>query len=229
MSLIETNLNLIREKIKAAALKAGRKEEVLLLAVTKTVGAPRVNEALALGITAIGENRIQEAKIKFPDLQKGKVVYHLIGHLQSNKVRDAVKLFDLIQSVDSLELAGQIDKEAFKAGKVIPCLLEINIGGELSKNGLEYGAAAAFMKETPKYKNLKFEGLMTIAPLTASPEEVRPLFKKMKILYDGLKQTPAGSAFKYLSMGMSLDYEVAVEEGATLVRIGSAVFGERII
>ncbi|OGF46524.1 MAG: YggS family pyridoxal phosphate enzyme [Candidatus Firestonebacteria bacterium RIFOXYC2_FULL_39_67] len=227
MSPLETNLNFVRDRIKTAALRAGRKEKIILVAVTKTVGAPRVNEALSLGISDIGENRIQEAKIKFPELLKEKAVFHMIGHLQSNKVKDAVKLFDIIHSVDSLSLAEAIDREAAKSGKVMPCLIEINIGSEISKAGMQYDCTGVFLKEAAKYKNIKLEGLMTVAPITESPEQVRPFFKKMKILFDELKQIPEGLNFKHLSMGMSQDYEVAIEEGATMVRVGSALFGSR--
>ncbi|OGF50709.1 MAG: YggS family pyridoxal phosphate enzyme [Candidatus Firestonebacteria bacterium RIFOXYA2_FULL_40_8] len=227
MSPLETNLNFVREKIKAAALRAGRKENITLVAVTKTVGAPRVNEILALGVKDIGENRIQEARIKFPELKKEKAAFHMIGHLQSNKVKDAVKLFDIIHSVDSLSLADAIDKESAKAGKKMPCLIEVNIGSEISKAGLKYEDAKSFLKETVKYKNIRFEGLMTVAPIAESPEQVRPYFKKMKQLFDELKKTPEGANFKHLSMGMSQDYEAAIEEGATLVRVGSALFGSR--
>src|SRR3989339_1879907 len=166
MSPLETNLNFVRDRIKTAALRAGRKEKIILVAVTKTVGAPRVNEALSLGISDIGENRIQEAKIKFPELLKEKAVFHMIGHLQSNKVKDSVKLFDIIHSVDSLSLAEAIDKEAAKSGKVMPCLIEINIGSEISKAGLAFEQVGAFLEKTVKFKNIRFEGLMTVAPLT---------------------------------------------------------------
>ncbi|MFH1074153.1 MAG: YggS family pyridoxal phosphate-dependent enzyme [Candidatus Firestonebacteria bacterium] len=228
MSSLESNLRFVRKKIEAASLRADRKENITLVAVTKTVGAPRVNEALALGLTDIGENRIQEAKIKFPELLKEKAVFHMIGHLQSNKVKDAVRLFDIIHSVDSLGLAAAIDKESFKSGNIMPCLIEINIGSEISKTGLKYEEVNVFLKEAVKYKNIRFEGLMTVAPIAVSSEEVRPFFKKMKILFDELKQTTEGSSFKHLSMGMSQDFEVAIEEGATMVRVGSALFGSRI-
>jgi pyridoxal phosphate enzyme (YggS family) len=228
MNQLELNLISVKAKIKSAALKTGREEEdITLVAVTKTVGAPRVNEALMLGVKDIGENRIQEAKLKFPELLKRKAGFHMIGHLQSNKVREAVKLFDFIHSVDSPGLAAEIDKEAAKNGKVMPCLIEINIGNESSKTGLKYAEVNDFLKETIKYKNIRFEGLMTVAPIAVKPEEVRPFFQKMKILFDELKKTAAGAKFKHLSMGMSQDYEVAIEEGATMVRVGSAIFGAR--
>ncbi|OGF51337.1 MAG: YggS family pyridoxal phosphate enzyme [Candidatus Firestonebacteria bacterium GWA2_43_8] len=227
MSQLEINLGTVRENIKTAASRAGRNEDITLVAVTKTVGAPRVNEIIELGIKDIGENRIQEAKIKFSELHKGGTSFHMIGHLQSNKVKDAVKLFDIIQSVDSLSLAGAIDKEASKSGKVMPCLIEINIGDEPSKAGLKYQEVKAFLVEAVKYRSLRFEGLMTVAPISASLESVRPFFKKMKMLFDEIKQTPEGKNFKHLSMGMSQDYVVAIEEGATIVRVGSALFGNR--
>ncbi len=227
MSIAE-NLHIIRKRIAEASMSSGRKpEDISLIAVTKTRTAAEADEAVHAGISGIGENRVQEAKQKFPLLSTSPA-RHMIGHLQSNKAKDAVKLFDIIQSVDSLRLLAEIDKEAKKNNKIMDVLAEVNIGGEASKSGMKPEELPGFMAGAGKYLNIRVRGLMTIAPFLASSEQVRPYFKKMKKLFDDAARFPAPNVkMEHLSMGMSGDFVTAIEEGATMVRIGSAIFGER--
>ncbi len=232
MSIIADNLREVENIIALAAKKSGRNfETIKLVAVTKTVGTPRIIEALEAGISEIGENRIQEAKLKYGELSERKIIRHMIGHLQTNKVKDAVKIFDYIHSVDSMRLALEIDKEAKKINKIMPCLIEINSGNEISKYGIKFEEAAAFVRAVAPLANLRFEGLMTVAPISSNPEDLRPIFRKMKELLDHLieenKDLYPNFNFKHLSMGMSQDYMIAIEEGSTMVRVGSAIFGKR--
>lgn len=189
---------------------------VTLVAVTKTVPPERVDAALQAGVTVFGENKIQEAKAKIPQVSS-RARWHFIGHLQSNKARDAVELFELIHSVDSVKLAGELDKWADRAGKTQPILLEVNVSGEASKFGISPADLPAVLAGIQQFPRLEVRGLMTMPPLKKDP---RPFFRQLRQLRDetGLKE---------LSMGMSHDYEIAIEEGATLVRIGAAIFGER--
>lgn len=230
MSGIVQNLNNLKEEIKKSALKANRDpEDIVLVAVTKTVDIDRIKEAVNAGATDIGENRIQEAKQKFPELSSLNIGWHLVGHLQTNKVKDALKMFKLIHSVDSIRLAEEIDKEAKKQDKIISCLIEVNSGSELSKFGLKFEEVLPFIKETEKLENIKFSGLMTVAPVCENTEEVRPFFRKMKGLFDNLSKINLKNVeMKHLSMGMSSDYKTAIEEGSNMVRIGTAIFGERM-
>ena len=206
------------------AIRAELNEEIILVAVTKNHGVEAMLEAINAGATDIGENRVQEAAEKFPALDQ-KVTRHLIGHLQTNKVKSAVKLFDLIQSVDSLHLATAIDKAAASIGKVQDVLIQVNAAREPQKSGVlleDLSALATFVDETG---NLRLRGLMMIAPNLPDVEDCRPFFKQMRTLFDELKS--AREAFDLLSMGMTHDYKIAVEEGANVVRIGTAIFGER--
>lgn len=189
---------------------------VTLVAVTKTVPPERLDEALNAGIRVFGENKIQEAKAKIP-LVSSRARWHFVGHLQSNKARDAVELFELIHSVDSVKLAGELNKWAERAGKTQPILLEVNVSGESSKFGFRPEDLPAALADIQKFPRLEVRGLMTVPPLGKDP---RPFFRQLRQLRDetGLRE---------LSMGMSHDYEIAIEEGATLVRIGTAIFGER--
>lgn len=191
---------------------------VKLVAVTKTRTVEEIKKAIEAGIECIGENKIQEAKQKFPFLPD--VEKHMVGHLQTNKVKLAVKLFDMIQSVDSVKLAEEIDKRCEAINKVMPILVEINIGNEENKQGIKFGDAKGFISGISQLKNIDIQGLMCIAPFIPL-EETRPYFRKMKELFDSF------SNLKWLSMGMSNDYKVAIEEGSNMVRIGTAVFGER--
>jgi pyridoxal phosphate enzyme (YggS family) len=220
------NLNSIQQRIRAACERAGRDpESVTLLAVTKGRPPEVVNEAARLGLVCFGENKVQEAKAKIP-LCSSRLRWQMIGHLQSNKCRDAVELFGMIQSVDSFALAQEISKRAGLAGRTMPVLLEVNAAGEASKFGYEPERLLAELPLINALPRLEVHGLMTVAPWTAEPEKVRPIFRRMRELKQRGEQI-LGAPLLHLSMGMSGDFEIAIEEGATLVRIGTALFGPR--
>jgi pyridoxal phosphate enzyme (YggS family) len=228
MSIAE-NLKTVRDRITSAAKRAGREpSSIQLVVVTKTVGVDRIREAVAAGAKTLGENRVQEAREKIVEL--GRVAHwHLIGALQTNKAKYAVKLFDLIHSVDNLALAREIDKQALKIGKVQDILIEVNIAGEESKSGVVFKDALSLVHEAETLKNISIKGLMTMPPFSDIPEDSRPYFKKLRELAEEIaKENIPGVSMKELSMGMSGDFEVAVEEGATMVRVGTAIFGERV-
>ncbi len=223
---LAANLNRIQERITAACARAGREPaSVTLLAVTKTQPPEAVSEAAGLGLTLFGENKVQEAKAKIP-LCAGRLRWHMIGHLQSNKCRDAVELFDLIQSVDSLSLATELSKRAEQAAKRMPILLEVNIVGEASKFGYPPERLLAELAQLNALPRLEIHGLMTLPPWAPEPEKVRPLFRQLREIKQRCEER-LGAPLPHLSMGMSGDFEVAIEEGATIVRIGTALFGER--
>jgi len=225
---IADNLNAIMNKIAAAAKRSERDpSSVKLVVATKTIEIERIQEAVSAGATILGENRVQEAKEKIEKL--GAVAHwHLIGHLQSNKAKYAVKLFNMIHSVDSLELATELDKQAAKIHKVQDVLIEVSIAGEANKAGVAVQDAAAVIQEAAKLKNISVKGLMTIPPFLDDPEAVRPYFRMLRELAASIaKANIPGLSMQELSMGMSGDFEVAVEEGATMVRVGTAIFGER--
>ncbi|WP_292467423.1 YggS family pyridoxal phosphate-dependent enzyme [Methanolobus sp.] len=212
---VEANINSILKELKGTKL----------ICVTKTVDPERINEAIRAGATIIGENRIQEFEDKCDYLLPCKK--HFIGHLQTNKTKKVVELFDLIQSVDSLKLAHEIDQKAREAGKVLDVYVQINIGSEPQKYGFGLDEIKQTIKKVQTLENIQVTGLMCIPPYV-SPEEARLYFRKMKTLFDELQQENAGNInIQELSMGMSGDYQVAIEEGATMVRIGSAIFGDR--
>jgi pyridoxal phosphate enzyme (YggS family) len=220
------NLDSIQQRIRTACERAGRDPaSVLLLAVTKSQPPEVVIEAGQVGLTFFGENKIQEAKAKIP-LCSGKLRWHFIGHLQTNKCRDAVELFEMIQSVDSLHLAREISKRAEQAGKTLPVLLEVNLAGEASKFGYRPEALEAELAQINSLPRLEIHGLMTVPPWTSNAEHLRPVFRQMRELKQRLEQS-LGAPLTHLSMGMSGDFEVAIEEGATIVRIGTALFGPR--
>ncbi len=225
MALAE-NLNLIQQKITAACAHAGRDvSSVTLLAVTKGQPPEAVNEAARLGLTLFGENKVQEAKAKIP-LCSSKLQWQMIGHLQSNKCRDAVELFTMIQGVDSLALALEISKRAVQAGKTMPILLEVNAVGEASKFGYRPEQLLAELDQINKLPRIEIHGLMTVPPWSAAAENVRPVFRQMREVKERCEKI-LGAPLPHLSMGMSGDFEVAIEEGATMVRIGTALFGPR--
>ena len=225
MSLAE-NLASIRQRIAAACARAGRDPaSVTLLAVSKGMPPELVREAADAGLTLFGENKVQEARAKIP-LCPGRLRWHLIGHLQSNKCRDAVAFSEMIHSVDSVELAGEIQKAADKRAKIMPVLLEVNLAGEASKFGFKPDAVMAAIPLINALPRLEIHGLMTIAPWAQDPEKVRPVFRKLHDLKTRCEET-LGAPLPHLSMGMSGDFEVAIEEGATIVRIGTALFGAR--
>lgn len=223
---IRENLERIREKIRVKSELVGRDpQEITLVAVTKTVEADRIEEAIAAGVNIIGESRVQEAKEKYGKVES-KIIWHLVGHLQRNKAKDAVKIFDLIHSVDSAKLAKEIDKQAKKVGKIQKILVEVNASGEESKYGLSPEEVITFLKEVSGFPNIKVEGLMTMAPFYENPEDCRPYFRKLRELREEIKaENIKDVEMVYLSMGMSSDFEVAIEEGSNMVRIGRAIFG----
>ncbi len=227
MSIAE-NLQSVQGRIAAAAARSGREpSSVRLVAVSKTIDVGRIREAVAVGAAVLGENRVQEAKEKIEKL--GPIAsWHLIGHLQTNKAKYTVKLFDLIHSVDNLQLAKEIDKQAAKIGKVQDILIEVNIAGEAAKAGVAVNETAALVREASKLKNISIKGLMTVPPLMDNPEDVRPYFRKLRELAANIaNENIPGVSMKELSMGMSGDFEVAIEEGSTMVRVGTAIFGVR--
>jgi pyridoxal phosphate enzyme (YggS family) len=218
---IRAGLMRVRERIAAAAERAGRRaDDVLLIAVSKTVEVERIKEAIAAGVTALGENRVQEAKAKIAALGR-PVPWHLIGHLQTNKVKDALALFDVIHSVDRLEVARELERRAAGAGRPVDVLLEINVANEPTKSGFAPDAVAAALDAVGGMAHLKVRGLMAIPPIAERPEDSRAAFRALRALAERHKLGD-------LSMGMSGDFEVAVEEGATMVRVGTAIFGPRV-
>jgi len=210
----------VRERIAAAAERAGRRaDDVLLVAVSKTVEVERIREAIEAGVVALGENRVQEAKAKVATLGH-TVPWHLIGHLQTNKVKDALAIFDVIQSIDRLDVARECERRAAGAGRPVDVLLEVNIGNEPQKSGFAPDAVAAALDAMGGMAHLKVRGLMAIPPVVERAEDSRPAFRALRALAERHR-------LGELSMGMSSDFEVAVEEGATMVRVGTAIFGPR--
>lgn len=225
---IADNLKSIQERITAAAMRAGRDpSSVKLVVVTKTVDQNNIREAVAAGALVLGENRVQEAREKIEAL--GRVAqWHLIGRLQTNKAKYAVKLFDLIHSVDSIGLARELDKQATKIGKVQDVLVEVSIASEAAKAGIAVDECLVLVRESAGLKNIRVRGLMAIPPFLDDPEQVRPYFRKLRELSQSItREDIPNISMQELSMGMSGDFEVAVEEGSTMVRVGTAVFGER--
>jgi len=216
--MVRENLTCVRERIQKTAERVGRDPGTIrLIVVTKEAEIDRMREAVDEGITDIGENRVKEALSKRELFDSHVLSWHMIGHLQSKKARDAVKIFSVIHSVDSLKLAYIINKEAGKNNKAQDVLLEVNTSGEKTKFGLKPEELENFLKETRHLKHINILGLMTMAPLAGDAESARPYFRKLKELADAHN-------LKELSMGMTQDFEVAIEEGATMVRIGSAIF-----
>lgn len=237
MMSIEQNVTQVMDRIAAAARRAGRDPaEATLVAVAKTFPAEAVVEAHRVGVSVFGENRVQEAQPKIAAvaaiLGQGAVSWHMVGHLQRNKAKRAVMSFDLIHSVDSVRLAKELDKRCAALGveKRIPVLLEVNVSSEATKYGLPADDRAqldAVVEAILVLPHLELQGLMTMAPIVADPEEARPYFCLLRCLRDGLARRFPAVDWRHLSMGMTDDFEVAVEEGATLVRIGRAIFGQR--
>jgi len=226
---VKNKINAITNRIHVAATAAGRDmTSVRLVAVSKTVAADQVRAAVATGITILGENYIQEARNKIEALRDLPVSWHFIGHLQSNKAKYAIRLFDLIHSVDSLKLARELDKEARKHDKVQDVLIQVNTGKEASKSGVYEEEALALVREAGQLHNIAVKGLMTLPPFFNAPEKVRPYFQALRELRDRIRsESLPGVSMDELSMGMTGDFEAAIQEGATLVRIGTAIFGER--
>jgi pyridoxal phosphate enzyme (YggS family) len=225
---ITANINEIRQRIKSAAVRCQRNpDSIKLLAVTKTVSPAIVSKAIAAGISEFGENYVQEAKEKIAVIEQ-RVHWHMIGHLQTNKARYAVNLFDYIHSVDRIELAKEISKRAGLTGCKINILIEINVSGEKTKNGIAPADAIGLIKYISTLENISVKGLMTMAPYSDDPEDSRPYFSALSNLQKNIiGEGIAGIQMDELSMGMTDDFEIAIEEGATIVRIGRAIFGER--
>lgn len=226
--MIEESLHLVQQRMADAMRRAGRVDSALLVAVTKNHPVSAVEEVARLGVTHVGENRVQEAKEKQLTYNGPQLVWHLIGHLQVNKVRQAVPMFDLIHSVDSRKLLEEIEKVAVKHDKVQDVLLQVNVVREESKSGLsveEFPEVRDFASTLP---HVRVRGLMCMAPFYDNPEDARPIFKVANALYEDMKRFYPNGQIKYLSMGMTHDFEVALEEGANIVRVGTAIFGERV-
>ena len=242
---IETNLRDLERRIDKAAGRAGRDPaEITLVAVTKMFTVDHIQAAYELGVRHFGENRVGEAAEKVPIVNQWveeqalpPITWHMVGHLQSRKARDAIQLFDIVHSVDTLKLAQRLDRLGERVGKVVPILLEANVSGEEGKYGFALDRWAedekqrepffAIVEEILALPQVEVQGLMTMAPIVADPEEARPYFQRLRRLRDALAERFPGEYWRRLSMGMTDDFEVAIEEGATIVRVGRAIFGER--
>ncbi|MEW6162323.1 MAG: YggS family pyridoxal phosphate-dependent enzyme [Nitrospirota bacterium] len=229
-SALFENIKAVYRRISHAAMRAGRNpEDVKLVAVTKTVDIKRIREAIDYGLRVFGESRVQEAKEKISNLKSqisnSKIEWHLVGHLQRNKAKIAVQLFDLIHSLDSMGLADELDKHAERAGKIQKVLVQVKLSEEETKHGVPREDLMDLIEAVAEMKNLRLEGLMTMPPFFDDPEMARPYFRELRELRD--KMVSSGYELPELSMGMTNDFEVAIEEGATMVRIGTGIFGER--
>jgi PLP dependent protein len=233
MSVAE-NIARVQEKIRTAAARAGRDpEEITLMAVSKTFSAERIREAYQAGIRPFGENRVQEFAGKIDRLRDlGDARWHMIGHLQTNKAGKAAELFSAIDSVDSLKLADKLNDSAHKLGKKLAVLIEVNVGGEAAKSGVPPNSPELdrLLSAAPQLDHLEISGLMTVPPFTEDPQQARPFFRKLREFRDqiAVRKLP-GVRMDVLSMGMSHDFEVAIEEGSTCVRVGTAIFGKKTV
>lgn len=227
---LAANIAAVRSAIKEAAERVGRRpEEITLIAVSKTRPVAMVEMAYRLGITDFGENRVQEALPKIAEFRPQGLRWHMIGHLQSNKARKVVSVFASVHSVDSLHLAQALNRYVeLEQRERLPVLLEVNIAGEQSKAGIRGAEVPVLARQIAELPHLELQGLMTVAPLVENPEEVRPVFRELRSLRDRLRDELPDCSWHHLSMGMTDDYCIAIEEGATLVRVGRAIFGERM-
>ena len=225
MSTIKENLLRVTERIEKAARRAGRDpKEIKLVAVSKTVEADRIKVAIETGVSILGENYVQEAQKKIEEIGR-PVAWHFIGHLQTNKAKYAIRLFEMIHSLDSLPLAEELNRRAEQGGQVAKVMIEVNISGEATKFGTDEEKVFSIARGILNLNHLSLEGLMTMPPYFDSPEMSRPYYIKLRELKE--KMIREGIPLKELSMGMSNDFEIAIEEGATYVRVGTAIFGER--
>jgi len=226
---VTENVERVQRRIHQACRRAGRSDkDVRLIAVSKTKPAEAVRQAYAAGLREFGENRVQEAAAKRKELRDLDAEWHLIGHLQSNKAKQAVQLFDCVHSVDSLHLAEKIDRAAAALGREMPVLIEVHLGEEASKFGVEENDLLQLAEELGALPSLDLQGLMTLPPFLDNPEDVRPFFRRLRELAERIEaRNLLGVSMRELSMGMSHDFEIAIEEGATIVRVGTAIFGER--
>jgi len=222
--MVPENLKSIRQRIARCCERVGRyPEDVALVCVTKEASVDQIEEALGLGVSVIAENRIQDALVKYKTIGD-RATWHLVGHLQTNKVRDAVRMFSLIHSLDSIHLSDAINKEAAKIKKIQDVLVQVNVSGEKTKFGVSANDALDFLNKLSLYGNINVKGLMTIAPEVDDTQEVRPYFRALRELKDKVNSI-LNTQYSILSMGMTNDFEVAIEEGSTMVRIGRAIFG----
>lgn len=226
---IQQNIIDIEQRITAAAQKSGRKrEDILLLAVSKTIDVPRIKQAVNCGLKELGENKVQEILEKY-DVMGEDVCWHLIGHLQTNKVKYIINKVNMIHSVDSVKLAEEISKRAKQSNVIMDILVEVNIADEQSKFGISPKETLSFIKNIAFLDNIRIKGLMTVAPFVDNPEENRDCFRRMRqLLVDINAEKIDNVNMSVLSMGMSNDFEVAIEEGATIVRVGTNIFGKRV-
>lgn len=227
---IAENLARVQERIATACQRSGRRpEEVRLVAISKTVPPERIREAYEAGLRDFGENRVQEAKAKRPALSDLNITWHLVGHLQTNKAKVTRELFQWVHSVDSLHLAQKLEQAAPSAGVRLPVLLEVNLGEEAGKSGVRVPEVVQLAGQVGQLKTIELRGLMAIPPFLDDSERVRPYFRRLRELAGEIElRRLAGVSMRELSMGMSHDFEVAIEEGATMVRLGTAIFGPRL-
>ncbi|HEV2340548.1 MAG TPA: YggS family pyridoxal phosphate-dependent enzyme [Candidatus Acidoferrales bacterium] len=224
---VSENVDRVRERIARAALRGDRRpEEVVLIAISKTFPAEAIHDAFEAGVRAFGENRVQEWETKQPQLTDLQASWHLVGHLQSNKARRAARLFDWIDSVDDIALAAKLDEAAGETNEWLAILIEVQLDPAESKSGVEQHKLPALAEGIAQLPHLQLRGLMAIPPFCEDPRDARPYFRRLRRLRDDL-QTQLGRPLPELSMGMSHDFEIAIEEGATQVRVGTAIFGER--
>ncbi|MCH4188597.1 MAG: YggS family pyridoxal phosphate-dependent enzyme [Megasphaera sp.] len=225
--MIKENIEAVQKRIDDAAARVGRTDKITLVAVTKNHPVEYMKEAAADGITDVGENRVQEALEKRKAFPDNHLTWHLIGHLQTNKAKHAVEHFDLIHSIDSVHLLQAVDKEAGKIGKVQDILLQVNVAREESKFGMAVEDFPAVCQQAKDLEHVRVVGLMCIAPDYDNVEDVRPVFRIAHALYEHMQSKFPSGQVRYLSMGMTHDFEIAIEEGANVVRVGTAIFGPR--
>jgi len=227
MGIVKENLEKLNTRIKEIASRVDRNpDDIKLIAVTKTATIDQIKEAISAGVKMIGENKVQEAQKKYQIFANDNIEWHLVGHLQTNKVKFAVEMFDLIHSVDSLKLAKEIDKRSIQFEKTTDILIEVNVSGEKTKYGIRPEELEYFLKGINEFSGIRIRGLMTIAPIVMNKEEVRPYFSKLRELTEKINAMAIKNVrLNYLSMGMTDDYEIAIEEGANMIRIGRGIFG----
>jgi pyridoxal phosphate enzyme (YggS family) len=228
MGSIADNLARVKERMAEAAIRSGRTSgSVKLVGVTKTVDLDRIKEAVSAGLQILGENYVQEARDKIREL-KDRVSWHFVGRLQTNKAKYAVKLFDMIQTVDTFRLAQELNRRAQPLGRTVPILIQVNLASEVSKGGVEPSECLSLIRQVSVLENLQIRGLMTMPPFFDQPERARPYFAQLREMSQEIAEAQvAGVEMNELSMGMSGDFEAAIKEGATLIRVGTAIFGER--
>jgi len=228
MENIRENLRGVRDRIEKAAERAGRSpDEITLVGISKVQPIEKIHAAVDAGLVHLGENRVQEAAGKIPQI-KGNIHWRLVGHLQRNKAKRAVELFDMIESIDSERLAQEVARRCVDAGKTMEILLEVNVGGEEAKTGVEPSKLLDLARFCAGLEGVSVEGIMVIPPFDPDPEKSRPYFQRSRRIFESLRDAAIeGLDIRRLSMGMSSDFEVAIEEGATIVRVGTAIFGQR--